>query len=81
MLSLVLVFSAYALVDGIFAIVAAVRAMRQHERWGYLLLEGIVSITAAAIAFLWLARENSSACSRVIPYLRAKFSAVSPILR
>jgi uncharacterized membrane protein HdeD (DUF308 family) len=53
MLSLVLVFSAYALVDGIFAIVAAVRAMRQHERWGYLLLEGIVSITAAAIAFLW----------------------------
>src|ERR1700676_3919024 len=53
MLSLVLVFSAYALVDGIFAIVAAVRAMRQHERWGYLLLEGIVSIMAAAIAFLW----------------------------
>jgi uncharacterized membrane protein HdeD (DUF308 family) len=53
MLSLVLVFSAYALVDGVFAIIAAVRAMRQHERWGFLLLEGIVSIIAAAIAFLW----------------------------
>jgi uncharacterized membrane protein HdeD (DUF308 family) len=32
---------------------AAVRAMRQHERWGFLLLEGIVNIIAAAIAFLW----------------------------
>jgi uncharacterized membrane protein HdeD (DUF308 family) len=53
MLSLVLVFSAYALVDGVFAIIAAVRAMRQHERWGYLLLEGIVNIIAAAFAFLW----------------------------
>lgn len=53
MLSLVLVFSAYALVDGIFAIMAAVRAMRQHERWGFLLLEGMVNIIAAAIAFLW----------------------------
>jgi uncharacterized membrane protein HdeD (DUF308 family) len=53
MLSLVLVFSAYALVDGIFAIMAAVRAMRQHERWGFLLLEGVVNIIAAAIAFLW----------------------------
>ena len=53
MLSLVLVFSAYALVDGVFAIIAAVRAMRQHERWGFLLLEGIVNIIAAAIAFLW----------------------------
>ena len=53
MLSLVLVFSSYALVDGVFAIIAAVRAMRQHERWGFLLLEGIVNIIAAAIAFLW----------------------------
>jgi uncharacterized membrane protein HdeD (DUF308 family) len=53
MLSLVLVFSAYALVDGVFAIIAAGRAMRQHERWGFLLLEGIVNVIAAAIAFLW----------------------------
>jgi uncharacterized membrane protein HdeD (DUF308 family) len=53
MLSLVLVFAAYALVDGIFAIVAAVRAARQHERWGMLGLEGIVNIITAAIAVLW----------------------------
>jgi uncharacterized membrane protein HdeD (DUF308 family) len=53
MLSLVLVFSAYALVDGIFAIIAAVRAAREHERWGLLVLEGIVNIVTAGIAFLW----------------------------
>jgi uncharacterized membrane protein HdeD (DUF308 family) len=53
MLSLVLVFSAYALVDGVFGIVAAVRAARSHERWGLLVLEGFVSIATAAIAFLW----------------------------
>ena len=53
MLSLVLVFSAYAFVDGTFAIIASVRAARRHERWGFLVLEGIVNIIAAALAFLW----------------------------
>jgi uncharacterized membrane protein HdeD (DUF308 family) len=53
MLSLVLLFSAYMLVDGVFAIVAAVRAAREHARWGYLLLQGIASLATATIAFLW----------------------------
>jgi uncharacterized membrane protein HdeD (DUF308 family) len=53
MLSLVLVFAAYAFVDGVFAIVSAVRAARERERWGYLLLEGIVDIAAAAVAVFW----------------------------
>ncbi len=53
MLSLVLVFSAYAFIDGIFAIIASVRAARQHEKWGFLALEGIVNIIASIIAFLW----------------------------
>jgi uncharacterized membrane protein HdeD (DUF308 family) len=52
-LSLVLVFSAYAFADGIFAIIASVGAARRHERWGFLVLEGIVNIIAAALAFLW----------------------------
>ena len=53
MLSLVLLFGAYAFVDGVFGIVSAVRAARQHERWGLLVLEGIVDIATAAIAFFW----------------------------
>jgi uncharacterized membrane protein HdeD (DUF308 family) len=53
MLSLVLVFSAYAFVDGVFAIIASVHAARQHQKWGLLVLEGIVNIIAAIVAFLW----------------------------
>jgi uncharacterized membrane protein HdeD (DUF308 family) len=52
-LSLVLIFSAYMLVDGVFAIIAAVRAARQRERWGLLVLEGTVNIITGVIAFLW----------------------------
>ena len=35
----------------------------------------------ASSARWWLRSENWSACSRVIWYLRARFSAVSPMLR
>ena len=51
--SLVLLFGAYMVVDGALAIVAAVRAARQGERWGLLVFEGIADLAAAAIAFLW----------------------------
>jgi uncharacterized membrane protein HdeD (DUF308 family) len=51
--SLVLLFGAYMLVDGIFAIAAGIKAAARHERWGALLLEGIVDLIACAIAFVW----------------------------
>jgi uncharacterized membrane protein HdeD (DUF308 family) len=53
MLSLVLVFSAYMLVDGIFAIVSAVRAARKNDRWGMLALQGLVSIATGILAAMW----------------------------
>jgi uncharacterized membrane protein HdeD (DUF308 family) len=54
MLSLVLLFSAYMLVDGIFAIVSAVRAIRRREdRWGLLIVEGLLNIAVGILAFLW----------------------------
>jgi len=53
MLSLALVFAAYAFFDGVLAITASVRAVRQEEHWGYLMFEGIVDIVTAAIALLW----------------------------
>ena len=49
MLSLVLVFAAYLLVDGVLAIVAAVRAAREHNKWGWLTFEGIVNIVTALV--------------------------------
>jgi len=51
-LSLVLFFAAYTLTDGIFAILGAIRAAQRHERWGFLLLEGIVDIVVAVAAAL-----------------------------
>lgn len=53
MLSLVIVFAAYAIADGIFAIIAAVRAAQKHERWTLFLLEGVTGIIAGVLAFLW----------------------------
>ena len=53
MLTLVLFFSAYMLVDGIFGVVAAVRAASHHQRWGLLVLEGVLNIAVGVIAFIW----------------------------
>jgi len=52
-LALVLLFSAYMVVDGAIAIYAAIRAARKQEGWGFLLFQGIASLAAAAIAFMW----------------------------
>ena len=51
--ALVMLFGAYALVDGIFAIVAGVRAAERHERWASMLLEGVGSLLAGVITFAW----------------------------
>jgi uncharacterized membrane protein HdeD (DUF308 family) len=49
--AIVILFGAYAFVDGVFAIVAAVRAAQSHERWWPFLLEGIVGVAIAAITY------------------------------
>ena len=53
MLTLALVFAAYLLIDGAFAIVAAIRAAEHHERWGLLLLEGVVDLVMGGIVFFF----------------------------
>jgi uncharacterized membrane protein HdeD (DUF308 family) len=50
--AIVIVFGIYAIVDGILAIIAAVRGFRRKERWWPMLLEGLVGIVAGAIAIL-----------------------------
>ncbi len=51
--ALVILFGAYSLVDGIFALVAAVRVAEAHERWWLLVLEGLAGIAAGLITFMW----------------------------
>jgi uncharacterized membrane protein HdeD (DUF308 family) len=53
LIALVMIFAAYSLVDGVFAIVLAIRGARQHERWGWLALNGVISIAAAAVALFY----------------------------
>ena len=51
--ALILLFGAYMLVDGVFAIVAAVRAAGRDARWWLLLVEGILGVLAGIVAFVW----------------------------
>jgi len=50
---LIIFFGAYMLVDGIFAIVAAVRVAREEARWWLLLLEGILGVAVGLVTFFW----------------------------
>ena len=51
--ALILLFGAYMLVDGAFAIVAAVRVAGDAARWWLLLVEGILGVLAGIVAFVW----------------------------
>jgi uncharacterized membrane protein HdeD (DUF308 family) len=50
---LVFLFGAYALVDGVFALIGAVREAEAHNRWAHLLFVGIFGILVAAITFFF----------------------------
>jgi uncharacterized membrane protein HdeD (DUF308 family) len=62
--AIVLLIGAYMFVDGVFAIMASLRGMRTGDRWGWMLVEGILGIVAGlivlrtpatgAIVLLWL---------------------------
>jgi hypothetical protein len=81
--AMTIVFGAFSLVNGAFNLVAAVRQMRQKQRWGWLLFSGIVGIltgvvvvvaplaaTLALAYFLWVAWHSgqfSPVCWRYPP--------------
>jgi uncharacterized membrane protein HdeD (DUF308 family) len=50
--ALVLLFGAYAIVEGVFSLIAAGRGRTDEPRW-LLALQAIVSIAAGFVAFLW----------------------------
>lgn len=53
LLTLAWLFAAYLLLDGAFAIVAAIRAAERHLRWGLLLLEGVLDLVMGAIVWFF----------------------------
>ncbi len=52
LLSFAIFFSAYMLVDGVFGIISGIRAASNHQRWGLLILGGILNILVGIIAFM-----------------------------
>ncbi|HZZ64444.1 MAG TPA: HdeD family acid-resistance protein [Candidatus Baltobacteraceae bacterium] len=73
--ALVIVFGAYSFVDGIFAVVASVRAAQAHERWLPLLLMGIAGILAGLITWFYPAIT-----AIVLLYLIAIWAIVTGVL-
>jgi uncharacterized membrane protein HdeD (DUF308 family) len=51
--TLVLLFGAYALVDGVFTVVAAIANRRGEPHWVALLLGGLLGIATGVITFFW----------------------------
>ena len=51
--ALVLLFGSYAIIDGGFAIVAAIRRRGTAGPWWALLLEGLISIAAGVVTFVF----------------------------
>jgi uncharacterized membrane protein HdeD (DUF308 family) len=73
--ALVLLFGAYMLVDGIFAIVAAVRAAGREARWWLLLIEGVLGVLAGLVAAFW-----PGLTALALHYFIAAWAIVSGIL-
>ncbi|MGC1244172.1 MAG: DUF308 domain-containing protein [Chryseosolibacter sp.] len=49
--ALIILFGAFTLLEGAFLLIAGVRSRKKHERWGILILHGVLSILVAIIAF------------------------------
>ena len=50
---LVYLFGAYVMVDGVFAIITALRAPAGHARWMSMLLEGLIGVGVGTVTFVW----------------------------
>jgi uncharacterized membrane protein HdeD (DUF308 family) len=51
-LSLIVLFGAYAILDGVFAMMSGLISSKYSRRWWVFLLEGLISVAAGAIALV-----------------------------
>jgi uncharacterized membrane protein HdeD (DUF308 family) len=51
--SLVLLFGAYAIVDGIGAVITGFRTRNVNDQWWLTLLEGVAGVAIGVLTFLW----------------------------
>lgn len=72
---LTLLFGAYALVDGIFAIAGAIRRFEQRRPGGWLLFEGIVGVLVGFLAFIF-----TGLTAQALLYLIAAWAVITGTL-
>jgi uncharacterized membrane protein HdeD (DUF308 family) len=75
LLAFIAVFAAYAIIDGIVAVVVAIRERGSLSRWGWVLVEGILSIFAGIFA-LFYPRETAL----ILLYIVAAWAILTGIM-
>ncbi len=76
--TLVIFFGTYALFDGAFNLMLAAKSGADGGRWGWLLFDGLASITAGLVAFVW--PEISALALLVVIALWALVTGVGEIV-
>ena len=51
--ALVLVFGAYAFLDGVLALISAIRRRGATDHWWLLVLEGVMGVAVGVLTFVW----------------------------
>jgi uncharacterized membrane protein HdeD (DUF308 family) len=73
-LALVLLFGAFALLDGIFAVATSITFHDIFDRWWAILLEGLTGIVIGSLTFLW-----PQITALVLLYLIAAWAVITGI--
>jgi uncharacterized membrane protein HdeD (DUF308 family) len=73
--ALVIYFGAWMLVDGIFSIIAGIKARKTTTSWGWMIFSGILSIILAVLVFI-----NPFAATFAFVYLFAAWAFLAGVL-
>lgn len=72
---LVYLFAAYAVVEGVFNLLAGFQSRDEYDGWWLLLVEGLVSMVAGVLAFVW-----PEITALVLLYLIASWAILTGVL-
>ena len=75
LLVFIYVFAAYALIDGVIAVVWAIQERHISQHWAALLIEGLIGIVVGIVAFAWPAET-----AIVLLFLVAFWAVITGIL-
>jgi len=75
LLTLIVIFGVYAIVDGVLAIITGFSRTKESPRWWTFLVEGLISIGAGIVALVW-----PSLATLVLIYLIAFWAVFTGIL-